>query len=65
MTDTDDGERDTEVEEEREKNSTLTCLGEFDSRDPDRFPTSGIFDENQKPKATLHKLAAMRRAYID
>lgn len=65
LTDTDDGERDTEVEEEKEKNSTLTCLGEFDSRDPDRFPTSGIFDENQNPKATLHKLAAMRRAYID
>jgi hypothetical protein len=29
----------------------------------DEFPTSGLFDENGRPKPALHKLTALKRAY--
>ncbi|MBQ9874884.1 MAG: hypothetical protein IJM30_10505 [Thermoguttaceae bacterium] len=37
----------------------------YDPRNPDRFPASGLFDENDKAKPILHKLASLWRAYID
>ena len=40
-------------------------LGRYNPRDRNRFPTSGLFDETGAPKSTLHKLSAIRRAYID
>ncbi|MBQ7028670.1 MAG: hypothetical protein IJN32_00360, partial [Thermoguttaceae bacterium] len=30
----------------------------------DEFPTSGLFDETGRPKPALHKLAALKRAYL-
>lgn len=30
----------------------------------DEFPTSGLFDETGRPKSALHKLAALKRAYL-
>lgn len=35
-----------------------------DPRDPQRFPTSGLFDEREEPKSTLYKLSATKHAYI-
>lgn len=39
--------------------------GSYALRDGSHFPQSGLFDEHHAPKSTLHKLAALRRAYLD
>lgn len=54
-----DDEQGFELADER------NVLVDYNPRDRDRFPTSGLFDEKGKAKATLHKLSAIRRAYID
>ena len=55
----DDDEQGFELADDR------NVLVDYNPRDRDRFPTSGLFDEKAKPKSTLHKLSALRRAYID
>ncbi len=51
-------------EDEIELATTESELDEF-NRVLQRNPTSGLFDVNGKPKPTLYKLSALRRAYID
>lgn len=51
-------------EDEIELETTESEREEF-NRVLQRNPTSGLFDVNGKPKPTLHKLSALRRAYID
>lgn len=37
---------------------------EIKTAETDEFPTSGLFDEAGRPKPALHKLAALKRAYL-